>query len=48
MPEGMIAFFEGKYFWKMPAGLQIEVGPTVTDPLSKNYLAATEKYAQQH
>jgi hypothetical protein len=47
MPDGMIALFEGKYFWKMPAGVQIEVGPTVTRPLPKNYLAATEKYAQQ-
>jgi Protein of unknown function (DUF1329) len=47
MPEGMVALFEGKYFWKMPAGVQIEVGPTVTHPLPKNYLAATEQYAQQ-
>jgi len=47
MPEGMIALFEGKYFWKMPAGAQIEVGPTVIHPLPKNYLAMTEKYAQQ-
>src|SRR5271154_386900 len=47
MPEGMIALFEGKYFWKMPAGVQIEVGPTVTHQLPKTYLAATEKYAQQ-
>jgi hypothetical protein len=47
MPEGMIALFEGKYFWKMPAGVQIEVGPSVTHPLPKNYLAATEKYARQ-
>ncbi len=47
MPAGMIALFEGKYFWKMPAEIQIEVGPTVTHPLSKNYLAATEKYGQQ-
>jgi hypothetical protein len=47
MPNGMIALFEGKYFWKMPAGVQIEVGPTVSHPLPKNYVAATEKYAQQ-
>jgi hypothetical protein len=47
MPEGMIALFEGKYFWKMPESVQIEVGPNVTHPLPKNYLAATEKYAQQ-
>jgi hypothetical protein len=47
MPDGMIALFEGKYFWKMPDGVQIEVGTSVTHPLPKNYLAATEKYAQQ-
>src|ERR1700680_897507 len=44
MSDGMVALFEGKYFWKMPAGVEIEVGPTVNHPLSKNYVAATEKY----
>jgi hypothetical protein len=47
MPDGMIALFEGKYFWKMPADVRFEVGPTVIHPLPKNYLAATEKYAGQ-
>jgi uncharacterized protein DUF1329 len=47
MPEGMAALFEGKYFWKMPSDVRIEIGPTVINPLPKNYLAATEKYAQQ-
>jgi hypothetical protein len=47
MPDGMIALFEGKYALKMPDGVQIEVGPTVTRPLPKTYLAATEKYAPQ-
>jgi len=46
MPEGMAALFEGKYFWKMPPDVHIEIGPTVIQPLPKNYLAATEKYAQ--
>ena len=46
MPEGMAALFEGKYFWKMPPGVRIEIGPTAIQPLPKNYLAATEKYAQ--
>ena len=45
MPDGMIALFEGKYFWKMPADVSMEIGPTVIHPLPKNYLAATEKYA---
>ena len=47
MSDGMVALFEGKYFWKMPAGVEIEVGPTVNHPLPKNYVAATEKYASQ-
>ena len=47
MSDGMVALFEGKYFWKMPAGVEIEVGPTVNHPLPKDYVAATEKYASQ-
>ena len=47
MPDGMVALFEGKYFWKMPADVSMEVGPTVNYPLPKNYLEATEKYASQ-
>jgi len=47
MPDGMIALFEGKYFWKMPADVSMEVGPTIIHPLPPNYLAATEKYSDQ-
>jgi hypothetical protein len=47
MPDGVIALFEGKYFWKMPADIKIEIAPTVIHPLPKNYLAATERYAGQ-
>ena len=47
MPDGMVALFEGKYFWKMPPDVQMEVSPTIIVPLPKNYLAATEKYASQ-
>jgi uncharacterized protein DUF1329 len=47
MPDGMAAMFEGKYFWKMPPDVQMQVGPTTIIPLPKNYLAATEKYAGQ-
>src|SRR5258708_33901523 len=32
MPDGMIALFEGKYFWKMPADVRMEIGPTVLHP----------------
>ncbi len=47
MPDGMIELFEGKYFWKMPQDVQMEIGPTIIHPLPRNYLAATEKYAPQ-
>ena len=47
MPDGMAALFAGKYFWKMPADVRIEVGPTLVRPLPANYLAATERYAAQ-
>jgi len=47
MPDGMVALFEGKYFWKMPADVSMEVGPTVNYPLPKNYLEATQKYSSQ-
>jgi hypothetical protein len=46
MPDGMAALFEGKYFWKMPPDVRIEIGPTAILPLPKSYLAATEKYAE--
>jgi hypothetical protein len=29
MPDGMVALFEGEYFWKMPAHVSMEVGPTI-------------------
>ena len=47
MPDGMVALFQGQYYWKMPADVQMEVGPTVIHPLPKTYLDATEKYASQ-
>ena len=47
MPDGMVALFQGTYFWKMPADVSMEVGPTVTYPLPKNYLEATAKYSSQ-
>ena len=46
MPDGMAALFEGKYSWKMPPDVRMEVGPTVIHPLPKNYVDATNKYAQ--
>jgi hypothetical protein len=47
MPEGMQSLFEGKYHWKMPSDVQINVGPTIVHPLPKNYVAATEKFSPQ-
>jgi hypothetical protein len=45
MSDGLQALFEGNYFWKMPADVQIQVGPTVINWQPKNYLAATENYS---
>jgi hypothetical protein len=47
MPDGMAALFEGKYFWKMPSDVEMEIGPTIVHPLPKSYLEATEKYSSQ-
>jgi hypothetical protein len=47
MPDGMVALFQGKYFWKIPPDVQMEVGPTVIHPLPKTYMEATEKYSAQ-
>ncbi len=47
MPDGMVALFEGKYFWKMPADIQMNVGPTIINPLPKGYLDATEQFSGQ-
>ena len=47
MPDGMIALFQGAYYWKMPPDVEMEVGPTVIHPLPKTYLDATAKYASQ-
>jgi len=47
MPVGMIALFEGKYFWKMPGDVEMEVGPTINHPLPKAFVEVTEKYSSQ-
>ena len=47
MPDGMIALFQGKYFWKMPPDIAMPIGPTIIHPLPQTYVAATEKYASQ-
>jgi hypothetical protein len=35
MPLGMIDLFNGTYFWKMPKDVEIDVGPTVSYPVSR-------------
>jgi hypothetical protein len=47
MPVGMIGLFEGTYFWKMPSDIEMNVGPTVSHPLTKAYMDASEKYGSQ-
>jgi len=47
MPDGMVALFQGRYFWKMPSDVEIDVGPTKVRPLPKPYLDATQKYSSQ-
>jgi hypothetical protein len=47
MPDGMVALFEGKYFWKMPADLEMDIGPIVNRRLPSGYVTATEKYGNQ-
>ena len=47
MPVGMIDLFQGTYFWKMPSDVEMDVGPTVSHPLTKAYMDASEKYGSQ-
>jgi Protein of unknown function (DUF1329) len=47
MPDGMIALFAGTYFWKMPADVEMDIGPTRVFPAPRGYLEATEKYGSQ-
>jgi hypothetical protein len=47
MPDGMAALFDGKYFWRMPQDVEIDVGPTIIHASPKNYRDATERYSSQ-
>ena len=48
MPLGMIKLFEGQYSWKMPADVEMEIGPSHEDGnLPRNWVEATEKYGSQ-
>jgi len=48
MPLGMTKLFEGQYGWKMPAGVEMDVGPSHEGGnLPKKWVEATEKYGPQ-
>src|SRR5690242_6635987 len=48
MPLGMIKLFEGTYGWKMPADVEMDVGPSHEGGnLPKTWVEATEKYSPQ-
>src|SRR5665213_659751 len=48
MPLGMQKLFEGEYYWKMPADVEMNVGPAVYNTfLPKTWVEATEKYGPQ-
>jgi hypothetical protein len=37
MPMGMQQQFAGRFFWKMPPEVEIDLGPTTIDPLPRTY-----------
>src|SRR5579859_5326792 len=45
MPEGMARLFAGEFALKIPADVEMEIGPTEAHPPPKGYAEATEKYA---
>jgi hypothetical protein len=47
MPFGMVKLFEGQYQWKMPADVELDVGPARYGNLPKTWIEATEKYGNQ-
>ena len=47
MSAGMIALFERTDFWHLPSDVVVEVGPTISIPLPKKYMADTKKYSSQ-
>jgi hypothetical protein len=45
--EGEIGLWQGRWFWKMPADVQINVGPTKVFPLPEPFVELSEKYGDQ-
>jgi hypothetical protein len=46
MPWGMTELFKGDQFWRMPADIEIVVGPTIPVRLPHGYTEATTKYSR--
>jgi hypothetical protein len=47
LPLGMQKLFEGKYFWKMPQEVELDVGPATHNFLPQTWRDATEKFGTQ-
>src|SRR5580700_7676936 len=48
MPLGMQKLFEGVYYWKMPADVEMDIGPSHEGGnLPKTWVEATEKFGPQ-
>jgi hypothetical protein len=47
MPLGMVKLFDGSYGWKMPADVQMPIGPAHFGVIPPSWVAATEKYGSQ-
>jgi hypothetical protein len=47
LPFGMTKLFEGRYEWKMPQDVEIDIGPARLGNLPKTWIEATEKYGSQ-
>lgn len=45
--DGEVGLWEGKWFWKMPDDVQINVGATKVYPLPDPFIELTEKYGDQ-
>jgi len=45
MPFGMSELFEGYHFWKMPADIEMVIGPTLPEKMPARYNEATERYS---
>jgi uncharacterized protein DUF1329 len=47
MPQGMRMLFEGRFAWKIPSDIHMEIGPTIIHTLPPTYREATNKFSSQ-